>query len=66
MEDYRGTGNIREKAGEEGRKEEGDKSFIFVCVAYVRVHVCMCVQQSLYANVYRRWSSPLVSSSIDL
>lgn len=42
MEDYRGTGNIREKAGEEGRREEGDKSFIFLCgiCACSCLHVC--------------------------
>lgn len=45
MEDYKGSGNIREKAGEEERREEGDKSlFVCVCVLYVRVHVYMCMQ----------------------
>lgn len=67
MEDYKGSGNIREKAGEEERREEGDKSlFVCVCVLYVRVHVYMCMQQSLYVNIYSCWNFVSISSYIPL
>lgn len=52
MEDYRGTGNIREKAGEEGRREEeGDKSFNFF-VWYMCVFMFACVYSRACMQMY--------------
>lgn len=44
MEDYKGSGNIREKAGEKERREEGDKS-LFICVCVI----CTCSCLHVYA-----------------